>query len=148
MKNQPDGPGCFFVGVLLLCAAGVVKFSRLPAPIGVGENGIAAGWLLIIASLLLFFALGIAILPRLDMKSEVEQSGDIESMTWTVARFVGMAEAQDLRNQVAELKYPDTNNGIWKWKSGHSLSSFQDLALKKYDIFCSPMPADELLEKG
>lgn len=147
MKNQPNGPGCFLFGVLILCIFGTVKLSRLPV-IGLGENGFALGWLLVAAGVVIFIALGIAIVANMDVAGEVDQSGDIVTMTWTLANHIGMDNAQNLREQVAELKYPDTNNGIWRWKPGQGLSTFQALAETEYGVSCQIMTADELIEKG
>lgn len=90
--NMGNGPGCFALGVCLLCLAGTVKFSRLPV-IGLGENGIALGWLLIADGLFIMLTVAAARRAQTVQRQEtpvmeVEQVSETEEETYAGDGYV------------------------------------------------------------
>lgn len=73
MRHQPDGPGLFLAGAVVLGLLSAVKFSRLAAPIGLGSQGLPVGWLLIVLGVYMMLVVGIAVFAHME-------SGDYESI--------------------------------------------------------------------
>lgn len=110
MKNQPNSP-IYFISFIIFMAAAFI-FTAFNYNSGLGVVSIIIT--LIAAYLFIRWYKSIN-----KMDKYTDESADIINNTWGEG---GM----DVRREVAELRYPNTGDGTWKWRVGWDLKRFKD----------------------